>query len=561
MISRLPIVLIFFVGNLFPAASSSSAAASSSSAAAASSVDCHTRGIPPRIGIIGVDNAELGNLYDLMDKQPRREKIGMRTAYEGKLWGVNTVILISNVGKVAAASAATELILNYQVDAIIFMGTAGALDKRANIGDVVIPKKVLYFDVDFTPYSPIFKLPSCERDIETDDHLSRLLSDASLQFFQKKYKNSSFQESLKRMQIASPCILTSSIGTADCFLVKDRLLEALQIDAPETVCVDMESAAIAQAAQHYKIPFAVMRTVANYVETPSSLSHTKADVDYNSFCQQVQKTYVRGIIKELLHNIGTVERKNMIGAPMPRSTKKNRIGIVCNRSEMARSFAEKLGLDTIHYVGKNICYSGNYADNELIVAATGFGKTAAAITATELIVKYGIDELICLGTACAMSEALQTGDIVISESLVQFDVDVRPFRPEYELPTLSITALPSDKTLQSRIYYAIKKTMEGKQKVSVVCGQIASGDRSLKDARDMQSIKKGLPDLLCIDSQSASAAQVAYQYKVKFVAVNEISEHDAHYTSSHESDAIKEFDKRLLCDVLKSLFFRAERDE
>src|SRR5438445_203714 len=84
----------------------------------------------PILGVMGVDSQELGNLITYMDHPIKKTTQGKRDAYHGKLWGLDAVIMISNEEKAAASSAVVDLIVHHHVDAIIFVGTAGALDTR-----------------------------------------------------------------------------------------------------------------------------------------------------------------------------------------------------------------------------------------------------------------------------------------------------------------------------------------------------------------------------------------------------------------------------------------------
>src|SRR5438105_2766382 len=57
-----------------------------------------------RIGIISAVPGEYGTLLDHMEEIQSQEK-GKRTYYKGKLQGVDTVLVASRIGKVAAAAA------------------------------------------------------------------------------------------------------------------------------------------------------------------------------------------------------------------------------------------------------------------------------------------------------------------------------------------------------------------------------------------------------------------------------------------------------------------------
>ena len=53
--------------------------------------------------------------------------IGDREFISGNLYGNSAVLVMSRIGKVAAATTATVLIDRFNVDAIIFCGTAGGI--------------------------------------------------------------------------------------------------------------------------------------------------------------------------------------------------------------------------------------------------------------------------------------------------------------------------------------------------------------------------------------------------------------------------------------------------
>ncbi len=110
------------------------------------------------VGVLATDEEELGNIVSFMEGPVKKYSHGMRTFYRGQLWGFETVIVLSNVGKAAAASATVDLI-SEDVDYIVLIGTAGALDKRLNIGDVVIAKNLIEFDVDFRPFTALYSFP------------------------------------------------------------------------------------------------------------------------------------------------------------------------------------------------------------------------------------------------------------------------------------------------------------------------------------------------------------------------------------------------------------------
>jgi len=71
----------------------------------------------------------------------------------------------------------------------------------------------------------------------------------------------------------------------------------------------------------------------------------------------------------------------------------------------------------------------------VIVVRSGIGKVLASITTSLLIQQYGVNMVINTGSAGGIGDGLQVGDLVISDKVAYFDVDVTGFGYEYgQLP-------------------------------------------------------------------------------------------------------------------------------
>ena len=69
------------------------------------------------------------------------------------LEGKDIVLTQSGIGKVNVAISTTLLIEQFKPDLIINTGSAGALDKALNVGDVVVSDRVMYHEnrnINFT---------------------------------------------------------------------------------------------------------------------------------------------------------------------------------------------------------------------------------------------------------------------------------------------------------------------------------------------------------------------------------------------------------------------------
>ena len=491
------------------------------------------------VGIMATDEEELGNIVSFLEGTVKRYTHGMRTFYRGQLWGVETVIVLSNVGKAAAAAAAVNLI-SEKVDCIVFLGTAGALDKRLNIGDVVIAENLIEFDVDFRPFTALYSFPDGKKEYYTDSNLRENSRDAVSEFLEKEIFSKIDEKFRQEMLIEAPKVITAAVGTADHFLISEDEIYNFTAFAPDIVCIDMESAAVAQVANNYGIPLAVIRTVSNYIDTPADQNFRVA-MNYNTFLQKVQAIYSTNILQRLFDKIQIVEKKII---DLKIHEKDLIAGIICTTEKelqsLSRFFEQPSKITTR---GGRDFYQGRIGNYEVVIAASGFGKSAASAMAEELILHEKVKLLLVVGNAFSVDENVNVGDIVISKSLIEYDVDVRPFRPLFQLPTIGVTDLPAHAK-------AIQIAYDVSTKNGVHIGQVASGDKMLNQ-KDFLLLKQNLPNALCIDSEAAPIAQIAYQSGIPFMSIKWISNADL-------LDA--ELDSNLL-QILQNLFDRLEEKD
>src|SRR5437870_1461374 len=100
-----------------------------------------------KLGIIGAMPQEIDLIVEHLDRDQMTEIAG-RAYHEGRFEGVESVVVFSRWGKVAAASTATALIDRFAVDTIIFTGVAGAVSPSLDVGDVVVADRLMQHDFD-----------------------------------------------------------------------------------------------------------------------------------------------------------------------------------------------------------------------------------------------------------------------------------------------------------------------------------------------------------------------------------------------------------------------------
>lgn len=233
-----------------------------------------------RIAIVGAMHEELRALLDAMpDERPVRR--AGREFWVGHLAGQEVVVVLSRIGKVAAATTAALLLSEFEVSRIVFTGTAGGLAPGVNVGDIVVADALLQHDMDASPLFPRHEVPLYGRDrFGTDAEMSDQLAEAS-------------RTMLAAAGAAQARVHRGLIVSGDRFVSERRENDALCARLPDALAVEMEGAALAQVCHDFGVPFAVVRTV-------SDRADDDAHVDFNRFVADVASRYTLGLVQHYL---------------------------------------------------------------------------------------------------------------------------------------------------------------------------------------------------------------------------------------------------------------------
>jgi adenosylhomocysteine nucleosidase len=183
------------------------------------------------------------------------------------------------------------------------------------------------------------------------------------------------------------------------------------------------------------------------------------------------------------------------------------IGIMGAMHEEIHSIIELMTAVEEFSYGMRTYYTGRINGIKAVVVFSRWGKVAAATTATSLIIKFKITDLI-FGVAGAINPALKIGDIVIAEQLVQHDMDARPLIDRYEIPLLGVTYFKSDSSLSTLAEQAVLAIIDNykqpfigqneRNRFSLANpklhkGNIASGDIFFANQNDRETLFSNLP--------------------------------------------------------------------
>ena len=166
-------------------------------------------------------------------------------------------------------------------------------------------------------------------------------------------------------------------------------------------------------------------------------------------------------------------------------------------------------------------WRGHLHGHEVIAVLSRIGKVAAATTATALIERFAVREIVFTGVAGGLRPGVNVGDVVVADSFLQHDLDASPIFPKYEVPLYGTSRFESDVTLTQRLAAAAARALPG---VPVHRGLVISGDRFVSTTAEARALQAALPDALAVEMEGAAIAQVCRDYGVPFAAVRTVSD-------------------------------------
>ncbi len=226
-------------------------------------------------------------------KQPQKRIRAGRTFWCGQ-WGDHDVVLVlSRVGKVAAASTTATLIEAFGVERVLFTGVAGGIGAGVKVGDVVVADTFIQHDMNSGPLYPRYEIPLYGRaTLDCDATMSATLFEASSAGLAGVGDHFHRKSLLGAADLHRGLIASGDQFVCDPAHVQ-TLREDLQAAGHEPLAVEMEGAAVAQVCFDYGIPFAAVRTI-------SDRADAQAHMDFSAFVQQVASPYALAIVQQFI---------------------------------------------------------------------------------------------------------------------------------------------------------------------------------------------------------------------------------------------------------------------
>ncbi|MEY8463342.1 5'-methylthioadenosine/adenosylhomocysteine nucleosidase [Streptococcus merionis] len=225
-----------------------------------------------KFGIIAAMPEELKALREVLQDGQKQLHLG-KTYHSGYIGRHEVVLVESGIGKVMSAMSVAILADYYQVDAVINTGSAGAVAEGLQVGDVVVAERLVYHDVDLTAFGYAYGQMAAQ----------------PLYFESSSYFIAEIKKVLNTFGLNTAIGL---IATGDCFVAGQGKIDQIKAHFPDVLAVEMEGAAIAQAAHSAGKPFLVIRAMSD------TASHD-ANVSFDQFIIEAGKRSAQVLIRFL----------------------------------------------------------------------------------------------------------------------------------------------------------------------------------------------------------------------------------------------------------------------
>ncbi|MGA4506574.1 5'-methylthioadenosine/adenosylhomocysteine nucleosidase [Propionibacteriaceae bacterium G1746] len=188
--------------------------------------------------VIAAMGDELRPFSDRASDLQRVTEVGAARFQAGRLAGQDVVLVRSGIGLVNGASAVLTALHLWQPDLVISVGSAGGMEGKVTPGDVVVSTELNYSNADAVAFGYVpGQVPGMPARFPAD------------------------MAAIERLRMV-PGVVLGPIASGDVF-VAGNLLDTIVFEHPDTVAVDMESAAIAQVCYSFEVPFVSVRGISD----------------------------------------------------------------------------------------------------------------------------------------------------------------------------------------------------------------------------------------------------------------------------------------------------------
>lgn len=197
------------------------------------------------------------------------------------------------------------------------------------------------------------------------------------------------------------------------------------------------------------------------------------------------------------------------------------LGVIGAMEEEVAKLKEMMADVKVQHIASMEFYQGTLEGKEVVVVKSGIGKVNAAVCAQILVDCFQVSALVNTGIAGSLRKEIDIGDVVLSEDLVQHDMDAVAFSyPLGQVPRMDVFSFSADPDL---IALAKECCQKVNPEIGIHVGRILSGDQFIASKEK----KEWMTEIFggdCCEMEGAAIAQTAYLNKVPFVIIRAISD-------------------------------------
>lgn len=238
---------------------------------------------PRPVAILSALRQEISALRSALDRRSTVQVAGV-PVLRGEIDGHDVVIADTGIGKVNAALTTALIVERFNPRIALFTGVAGGLDPGLEVGDIVIAQELLYHDAGVLEsgglwryqagHVPFFN-PTEQFGYATDPELLARVVD--------NIEPAELDPVGSRRE--PPRVVLGTVLTGDQFVNDPEVRQRLHRELGG-LAVEMEGAALAQAAKRLGVPYLVFRAL-------SDLAGEESHIDFTRFLDEVARNSSR----------------------------------------------------------------------------------------------------------------------------------------------------------------------------------------------------------------------------------------------------------------------------
>ncbi|MBQ2785236.1 MAG: 5'-methylthioadenosine/adenosylhomocysteine nucleosidase [Oscillospiraceae bacterium] len=233
-----------------------------------------------KLGIIGAMAVEIATLKENMVDMKQTERTGM-VFYEGKLQGVDAVVVQSGIGKVNAAVCTQILCDCFGVTHVVNTGIAGSLLAELDIGDLVISRDAIHHDFDLHFWGrPIGQVPGFDVIAFPADEKMIQIAFAAAE------------------EVNPGHTRIGRVASGDQFICSKEQKEKIIADT-KGICAEMEGASIAHTAYRNGVPFVIIRAISDKADDSAEMDYPAFEAIAARRCAQVTMAMAKNMASNL----------------------------------------------------------------------------------------------------------------------------------------------------------------------------------------------------------------------------------------------------------------------